>query len=486
MTATDVELGPAEPPGPQPIGRARTVFEFASAVVVGVVTAYLASTGLWFVALALLAVLPMFVMVHRVPVAAIGVWLVMTPFLTRGVARPAFWAVHRALPVVVLLVLVFTWVVGIRTRRLPRLGWPEAMMAAYLVATMLSIVYMAEEISTSLVNLYDRLFVPMCLYLLVRLLRPGREALRWLVPIGVWTAVTQASIGLVLWVSPDVLPSGWTSRAGERTTGSLASPSVYGVTLLAVGVFAIHTAARARWPRRAGLELLFAFAVVAAVLSFTRAVWLAALLVVVVVGILYPKNLTRVLVPVAPIALVLVMSGAVTNQVSTFEARFNSDDTALSRLPVVKASLRMFNERPITGWGYDNFDRFDREFQDEVSGFFPEKDQASHNVYLTVLAEQGVIGLVLFLGPTIWWLRKSIAGYSALPTKGFMNRKLLILLWSLLGAHVVVNNFANIQLEFGVGQWWLILGLIASMLPEGPMGAPDGGSSMNRLERANR
>ena len=93
-----------------------------------------------------------------------------------------------------------------------------------------------------------------------------------------------------------------------------------------------------------------------------------------------------------------------------------SEESALSRLPVVYASLRMFVEEPSFGFGYENFDRFDREFQRPVGNLVaPEKDHASHNLYLTIFVEQGVVGFALFCGPAVWWLVRTRSRWRYLP-----------------------------------------------------------------------
>jgi O-antigen ligase len=436
-------------------------------VVTGVATAYLLAAGLWFVVVALLVALPGFVILNRAPLAALAIWLLLAPYVlfTSGVVRYGFWLVHRALPVVVIVVLIASRVLGLRTRPLGRLGAPELLMVTYIFATVLSIGYTSTTVPTSIITLYDRVVVPMCLYVIVRLVRPTEQSLRWLVPIAAVTVVAQTMLGLAAWVAPGALPDEWLGREGTRTIGSLGSPSVYGVTMLAAGAFLLHAAATE--PRRVvrfGERTLFVVSVVMAVGTLTRGVWLAAIVVVAALALVHPRQLRRVAVMALPLLLVLAFTGAAAGQVAKLETRFGSEQTALSRLPVALASWRMFEAKPVAGWGFGNFDEYDREFQAEVSGFIPEKDHASHNVYLTLLAEQGLIGVLLFLGPAAWLLGRTIASYSRLPRTGLASRKLVVLLWAVLLAHVTVNNFSNMRVVFGLGQWWLVLGLIAALV----------------------
>jgi O-antigen ligase len=139
----------------------------------------------------------------------------------------------------------------------------------------------------------------------------------------------------------------------------------------------------------------------------------------------------------------------------------------LGRLPVVLASIEMFQAKPLFGWGYTNFDEYDRQFQGRVGDLVaPEKDHASHNVYLTILAEQGLVGLGLFLAPLIGLAVLSVKKWALLPAEGFWSRKLLLIFWLTIIAHIVVNNFSNMRIVFGLGIWWICLALIANFLSQ--------------------
>lgn len=467
MSDTAIVTSSSDPRQLAPRTAARALALAALVTLTGATVAYLTAAGLWYVVVVLLAILPGFVLLNRVPLSAVALWLLFAPYVlqTSGVTRYGFWIVHRAIPVGVLVVLVASRALGLRSRPLGRLGGPELLMVTYVLATMLSIGYTSSATGTSLITLYDRVVIPMCLYLVVRLIRPTDESLRWLVPIAAITVIAQAVVGTLAWSAPGTLPSDWLGRAGSRTIGSLGSPSVYGVTLLAGGAFLLHAAAleRDRWARIV-LRALFGVAMLMAVVTFSRGVWVATIVVVVAVAVVHPRSFRRVATAAIPMLLVLAVTGAASNQLTTIDQRFGSDQTALERLPIALASWRMFEQKPLSGWGFANFDEFDFQFQTEVDGFVPEKDHASHNVYLTLLAEQGLVGVLLFLGPAIWLLARTIAAFSRLPRSGLAGRKLVVLLWATLLAHVMVNNFSNMRVVFGLGQWWLILGLIASIV----------------------
>ena len=439
--------------------------------VLGTVIAYLIVDGLWQFALVLLFALPAFVFLHRYPLAGLILWLWLTPFLVAtdgGVSRKIYWLIHRALPLISLGIIYLSAWLRIHKRQLPKLGWAELFMVAYLVATELSIVYLSNDIIGVTFRFYDRIVIPMSLYLLVRVVNPKEKDLKQLVPIIIFILVSQSVIGIMSWIAPGTLPKAWLGRAGTRTTGSLRTPGAYTTTLMFCGSFLLHYAlTRKKTLFQARYTALFLLSLFMVFMSFSRASWLACIVVVVVFFYLYPKFITGLSWLAIPAVILLISGGLLTDQISLAQRRFlsdNSESSALSRLPIIYASLKMLEAKPLLGWGYDNFDRYDRQFQGRVGDLVnAEKDHASHNVYLTLLAEQGLVGFFLFLAPMFWWLWLTIKALPNIPTEGFWSRKLVIIYWLIILTHIIVNNFSDIDLVFSLGMWWITLALIANI-----------------------
>lgn len=438
-----------------------------------VTTGWLVASGLWYVAAALLLAVPAFVVLHRRPLLAVGGWMAIAPLVTvteSGAVRRVFWLVHRGLPLGVLTMVVIGSLIGLRERSKVRLGWPEILAFGYLGATVVSLLYTGVDIPLSATHIYDRIFVPLVLYLLVRLLEPDEEALRKIVPVVIFVLIAEAFFGVLSWIVPGALPSAWLTHAGSRTTGTLRDPTLYGVTMLGGGLFLLHVALSGEWTavQRRMMFAATATGFVMAVFTYTRSVWLATMVAVVGLVGIYPR-FVRTLVAATAIALALALpSGIIQTQIELAQTRFRSEqseESALSRLPVMLASVRMFEAKPVTGFGYENFDRFDQRFQSRVGDFYiPEKDHASHNVFLTILAEQGAIGITLFIGPFVYWIVRSFRARSSLPTEGLLGIRLLWILWLILLAQGIVYNFFRLQIAFGFGLLWITLGLIASLV----------------------
>jgi O-antigen ligase len=379
-----------------------------------------------------------------------------------------FWVVHRGLPVAVLGVIAVSILVGDRPRR-SRLGWPDALIGGYVLATLLSILFTSNDTLATTYLFYDRLFIPICLYLIVRLVEPDESEIKRFVPIGIFILLTQSALGALQWIDPSALPSAWLGLEGARTTGSLVHPNVFATALLFCGVLCLHAAVsvpRTNGSRR-GLMILFVLAVVMAFLTYSRASWLAAIVVIAGLLFVYPRTMNRLAVIALPIVGLLFAAGLLSGIGRTAEDRLesaSSEQSALSRLPVAAAAVRMFAEKPLLGWGYESFDRFDRQFQTTVAGFYPEKDQTHHNLFLTLIAEQGLLGLSLYLAPTIWWLAHTPSALANMPRRGFLSRQLLIVLWLIAASFFIVNQFSNFRVTFGFGMWWITLGLIGSLV----------------------
>ena len=442
-----------------------------TAVVTAVIVAILIAAGLWFVAAGLLVVWPAFVIVNRYPMGTLMVWIAVDPILMAGegeAGRMLYWLIHRALPVGTLLLVFVARLIGARTQRFPRLGWPEAFMGGYLALTVLSIAYRSQDVASTLIYGYDHVLVPLSVYLLVRLLRPTEEDFRRLVPVLVFLLVTQAAVGLISLVAPDLLPAAWNNREA-RTTGTLRHPNVYSVTLLFAGLFLAHAGqARGATRGRAAGSLVVGVAVGMAIASLSRASWLAAVVVVAGLFFVYRSVAKRIVATVVVLGLVgLMVGGVFTTAQEALAQRFysqTSEESALSRLPVVLASLRMIEARPVLGWGYENFDRYDRTFAGSIDGLFvPDRDHASHNFFLTLGAESGLLGVLLYLGPAVLLLARSRAGVAHLPATGVRSKRLVWILWLAMAAQVVAYNFSNNRVAFGLGLWWLCLGLIATL-----------------------
>jgi len=439
---------------------------------VGMAIAYLIATGNWVISFLLVFALPVFLVLLRFPFSTVIIWLVLSPFLVQTPStaeRMVYWIIHRLLPVATLGIMIVSSALRVSHRRLPRFGLTEYAMLGYVVITVISIFFQNNSISGTMILFYDRVFIPMCLYWIVKLSSPGENTLKWLIPVAFYIVLTQIAIGSVSWIAPSVLPTSWTKYAGERTTGSLNSVSVFTTTITFAGAFLLYAALKMKHGlKRNILILLYVATLYGVFISFSRASWLAGLIVFLGIFTMYPKFMSRLSLWLA-LVTVLIGGTLLVGQFEFAEQRFLSDEsqqTALSRLPVMIAAYRMFEQKPIIGWGYGNFDRYDRQFQGRFMDMVnpDEKDLTSHNMYLTLLAEQGIVGFVLLLAPVFLLFFQTMRVHSRLTSDGLKSKKMIYMLWLVVLSFIIVKNFAPIVVVFGLGLYWVTLGLISNTI----------------------
>ncbi|UCG25670.1 MAG: O-antigen ligase family protein [Chloroflexota bacterium] len=441
----------------------------AAGLALGLVVAYLIADDKWFVAVGLILVIPGAILLHNNPWLGLVAWLLITPYVvetTGGTLRHVYWLIHRGLPLGVVAIIILSGMLGVRRFYIPRPVWFEWVMIAYFLVSMASAFTLSELTNESAYRVYDRIGVPMLLYLIVRLQVQDEDELNRLLPVILFICLTQAMYAFLYVTVRSVLPKVWLSIDGARATGSFGSESVYGSTMLFVGAMSLHVALSNKVSGNLRLLYIGAFAasLAAVFFTFSRGSWLAGAVVVTGLAFLYPKFMVKFVAVALPIAI-LAGGAMFADDIAYAQQRFGTDQTVRGRLPVVLASINMFVEKPVFGWGYNNFDLYDRQFQGRVGDVAsPDKDHASHNVYLTIAAEQGAVGLLLFLLPVVGLFAASLRKWPYLATDGFWSRKLLVVLWLVIAAHFIVNNFSNMRVVWGLGLYWMTLALIAVLV----------------------
>jgi len=210
---------------------------------------------------------------------------------------------------------------------------------------------------------------------------------------------------------------------------------------------------------------VFVMAYIGVFFSFSRGSWLGGLLVWAGVTALYPKLMRRL--TILAVGAMLVGGVVFTSNLLTYaNTRLEDTDTAEGRVLSANTQLNMVEQKPFLGWGYFSYDLYDEQFKQRVGNIAVRDSQTSHNQFLLMTTELGVIGLALYLFPIAWWLLLSVKVVRRLPEDGMRSRQLVVMLWLLLLHLFIVNNFMEMfeSYLFGTTIWWMALGLIASMI----------------------
>jgi O-antigen ligase len=228
----------------------------------------------------------------------------------------------------------------------------------------------------------------------------------------------------------------------DRARGPLLQAVANGVSLIVLGLVALHSYIRGKM-RRTALAVLLAAVPIAILATLTRAVWLSFGAALLAVALLFwrarSRRLFLAISIVAISALALLFSSEQLRL--TLDDRLNEEGPIEFRQAVYSGAWEMFLERPLLGWG---FHQMQDELPRHVTGYH-EKILYAHNTYLELLAEQGAVGFGLYawLMWELWSLRRTVMPEHE---EGFLNRH-IHRLWPIilgvywLNAAVVVMSY---------------------------------------------
>lgn len=213
-------------------------------------------------------------------------------------------------------------------------------------------------------------------------------------------SILEAGTGWNLWND-----LGW-RRAGEvqRSIATLANPALLGAF---IGVGIVVALAVLCWdgPRQlrrlAGVVLMLGPG--GLVFTYTRGPILATLLMAVPVMLLSPR--TRLIgigaVVVAAIAIFAAWPRITSSEV--YETRIAQRANVQTRVVLQQVSVELAAQKPLFGWGYGSFDlvKYDVKLDNPSASVAVALQSTSHNTYLTVLVENGGLGVLLFFLPIV-------------------------------------------------------------------------------------
>jgi O-antigen ligase len=144
---------------------------------------------------------------------------------------------------------------------------------------------------------------------------------------------------------------------------------------------------------------LFVLCLVGLVLTFSRETWLLGFLGLLLVSASWLRSHVKLSFSVLVMSSILVV--IVTSGVIGLAIRFYNPDEVygLERIYYYATALQLFVTHPVLGVGAGNYQFFDRSYEGEAAGGI------AHNQFLTISAETGLIGLVMFLGLLVALLR---------------------------------------------------------------------------------
>ncbi|MGV9901360.1 O-antigen ligase family protein [Streptomyces sp. NPDC003388] len=341
--------------------------------------------------------------------------------------------------------------------------------------------------------------VPAAVLLLVRDRRDFRLVAWSLVALSLWQGI--------LGVHQYVTGTG-ASYEGEdvRAVGTFGASDVMGMAtvvsfglICAVGLALGRAPVRERWAAAAcALALLPPLA-----LSFSRGAWIATVVTVAVqLALAGPRRALRV--GAAAVAAGVVLVGGFGLGTAMLQERFDSitqvadapDQSVTDRYTMWAAATDMWREHPLTGVGLKGFPEYrdghaslalssGSDTAGAGSAFHRQALLSPHNMYLLVLGEQGLLGLLGLAGGwlallvcalrNLWRTRRSRGGREcALIASGLLVWQLVDFAYADIGGPSTVLTAVCL----GLAAWWALSG--AATADRAPAPAPAPGEAATR------
>lgn len=367
---------------------------------------------------------------------------------------PAFPDLYPARIALIFLYLAFVIQIILGLRKVPPLGRIEKAMLAFLVVLFISVITSGQKPRWLL--LMRGYVYPFMFYYFARAVvneeRQVRLVLTYLAILGIYLGV-MGVFERMKWydlvfpkfiVDPTVHNEGL-ARLGFRVRGIFLQPAILGC-VMTMGFFAAwYNLSRMSGivPRIMKLVLLF---VTPATIFFTqtRSVY-AGFFAALTIGAIWSRLLR-------PLCIGLILAGMV-GVFFNWENLGSEDrdvggmgdtNTIDYRLALMAEGLEIFMDNPFFGCGFMNFGEVAPTYRKpRMIPFYGFVDlgygaeSVPHNIFLTIVAEQGLLGIIPYFLIYFFILRTSIQARRDLPSEGTVSREYVVCVWCAIAAYYV-------------------------------------------------
>jgi O-antigen ligase len=240
------------------------------------------------------------------------------------------------------------------------------------------------------------------LYLLLRDAPWTRQLLLTCLGVAVGLAILFAGVGFVeyyrkaLFLNPKVVAANEYDNY-FRVNSLFFDPSIYGrfLAMVMIAVTTVVLWARGRREQWIGVGVL-AWLLLGLVTSFSQSSIAALLLGL---GVLAAwrwdvRATIYVSLALAAVALVVVVVAPPSLHFGLKGSGGSANTATSGRAKLVSGGLKLFAARPLQGWGSGSFET---QYKRHGGGSAENATSASHTIPITVVAEQGVVGLALYV-----------------------------------------------------------------------------------------
>ena len=451
--------------------------------------AYMIDQLWWWYIVGIFIIAVSFALAAGKPTIAFIVWLVTSPLgfiflrLDFGAGIPVISYDRVAIGAMVILLVGRMLLNRIRPRKLLFGEWMIIAFIAYIVLT-LPFNHFKDMLGLLSDRFMDSMAIGFVLYFLAKASITKKEHVNWILTAIVYVGIYVALFGCYehytgnMWFSsfiPVETRLRWTDIEQGRATGPLLNPTPYG-TFLGIAVFAaIHLFINMKQTAK---KILYAMAAILMAIgcyfSFTRGGYLALGLLVFMMPF-FSRNGRKQY----SILLALVVVGGIIYVPKILEdAAINRRMTNIGniegRLVVTASTLNIIKHNFWFGVGLGNIDNALSQYitnAGQLSGlmarlYTPNQPKlapiiTSHNSILTIFAENGFIGIVLYIGMIVAFIIHMLKARSRLPDGGVLNKGFASFVIIAIIGHILSTLTYDIRFfKFPTYVFWILIALV--------------------------
>lgn len=277
------------------------------------------------------------------------------------------------------------------------------------------------------------------------------------------TSATAVIIGVyaIYQYTAGTAPEGFLTSGGtlvSRVGAGFGHPNQLGGFLVLLAPFSLAGALLSNRGRFLHIAAL-ACASLGIYLSFSR----GALIALVLIPFFFLRGRRALLI--APMIVLLLAVATPSLVQERFSALTTDESNVSSRLDIWRTAMTIWTEHPVIGVGLGGFPQAYAEAPTPGKQFLPQTlfkpPPHAHNLFLQMLAEQGLAGLVALLGVLVTALVR--AGRLRRASDRWMRLSATAVLASLV-AFVIHNQFDVTLLETTALSFWGLLGLLSALV----------------------
>lgn len=211
-------------------------------------------------------------------------------------------------------------------------------------------------------------------------------------------ALVENLTGRSLWTITGQLE--WQDIGRGRAGGPFVNPISFGLVLGTCWVLGLY--AYFRLPGiKARIAVAFAigWAALATFVTYTRGAWATVVGRLLLFAVAAPRMRKAVLIPLVLTALVVVGYRGAIAKTEIFAKRITNVETIEGRIQAHRSLVNMVKARPLFGFGAGRYRNYQYMYGQRVTGsrFETRREAPSHNTFLAIMADIGLIGFLPYL-----------------------------------------------------------------------------------------